>query len=275
MNLSKIIKREDGDKELTADSLKSLKVRLNDISVLSRYDDKLAQRQRDLLVQEAWPLIEKGHAVPKLHNVLDFPKSTTVHARKLADRIGFLIMPYAYLHDNFAPGYSERQEIELLGKYFDLYVMAPICAYSLDRHIKSEEDLPIHVPQDASQAFMALSMSVPVFRSMQRQLSDMRDHIRDYHDKINNLSKDVKALKNRVNELTDQVIEARAERAQTKEREKATETLSNWMYKNPDPLVLGLGSTKTIHDKCLVMVGPAWGELPASVIELLDLKSMD
>lgn len=275
MNLSHIVPLTVGQKKLPTTKRKELFEIQTEIRVLAKHREARESlgQQQDKLVAAGWAMAEEGYVVPTLGNIVDRPRTTTADARTIADRVGFLVMPFEYLSGKYAPPYSQQNDIEKLTD-FSLYVMAPISAYSLAKHIAGK-DAPIHVPEDAAQAFLALSMSVPVFRAMQRQLEELREHVRDYRERVHALEGDVASLKARMDDLTTQVARQRAEQAAVKvEQERQTQAIRNWMLSASDPLILALPEGKTIRDDCLAIVGPAWGELPMEIVKILGLKPM-
>jgi len=276
-NLAKHIQIVSPQKALPREHRKAFFDHKNQLAVLGKFSntDEQIKHVRKQAFDLGLKLTIDGYAVPATGSVLDgLPVTTTDIARALADQIGFAIMPIAYLADSFRPDYQDARRIEELDKRLDIWVMAPVTGYSLAKHLASkDEDAPIHVPQDVAQAFMALSMSVPVFRAMQRQLDGLRDHIRDYRDRLGNLEQEVRALVQRVDTLAEHAAHERAQRtAQGAEVRRQEQEILAWYRKGSDPLVLALPHKRTIRESTVAFVGPCWGELPPSVAKALALK---
>jgi hypothetical protein len=277
MNLAQHIPVVEAKKALSKEHRKAIFDHRNQLSVLGKFNgtDQQLKYVREQVFDLGLKLTVDGYAVPKVGAVFDgLPVTTTEHARDLADKVGFAIMPMRYLADAFRPDYQDARRIEVLDEKLDIWVMAPVTAYSLAKHLKSK-DKPIHVPQDVAQAFMALSMSVPVFRAMQKQLDDLQNHIRDYHDRLGSLEQEVRALVTRVDALAEQAARERAHRnAEAAEAKKREAEILAWYRSGSDPLVLALPPGKTIRDNTVAFIGPCWGELPASVAKALALKPL-
>jgi outer membrane murein-binding lipoprotein Lpp len=246
-----------------------------DVDVLTRYGiSKHAEDAAAKLHGMSRDLSLAGYAVLPTGNGIDTAQLTTTEsARELADHVGFMIMPFEYLADSYAPPYEARRHItQLINFGLSIYVMAPVTAYSLQKNLK-KADMVMHVPEDVSQAFMALTMSIPVFRAMQRQLDELQDHVRDYRARISNLATEVQALTQRVDAMAEQAARQRArahaEAADVKIRQ---EEIIQWYRHTSDPLVLGLPAGKTIRDDTPAFIGPAWGELPPAIVKALSLK---
>lgn len=275
-NLAAFIEEAPPTKTLTKEHRKTLFAKKTDVEVLSRYNrDKTWQGVRTELFKLATDLAIGGYAVPPVGGPLDgLPMTTTVHARTLADRIGFAVMPWCYLSDQmYPPDYETRRRIDALNEQeLELWVMAPVVGYSLKKHLASEDDLLVHVPEDVSQAFMALSMSIPVFRAMQHQLDELRNHVRDYHDRVQNLAAEVKALTVRVDDMAAHAARERArQHAEASAVKQRQEEILTWYRGHSDPLVLILPPGKTIRDDTAAFIGPCWGELPKNIVKALAL----
>jgi outer membrane murein-binding lipoprotein Lpp len=275
-NLAAFIEEAPPSKTLTKEHRKTLFAKKTDVEVLSRYDrNQTCKSVRAELFKLATDLAVSGYAVPSVGGPLDgLPMTTTAHARTLADRIGFAVMPWHYLSDQMHPSdYETRRRIDVLNEQsLELWVMAPVVGYSLKKHLESDDDLPVHVPEDVSQAFMALSMSIPVFRAMQHQLDELRNHVRDYYDRVQNLAAEVKALTTRVDDMAAHAARERArQRAEANEVKRRQEEILTWYRGHSDPLVLILPPGKTIRDDTPAFIGPCWGELPKNIVKMLAL----
>jgi len=172
MNLSQVILKSDSKPPTAAHEKTAKEFRLHK-EVLNHYRAKDASEELcHKALRYSMELAVSGHAIPKTGSILDgMPVTTPDIACALADKIGFLVMPYAYLSRSFGPPHAQRCVIEELQELkFNLYVMAPVGAYDLFKHVATHDE-PMFVPKDLTQAFTALGMSVPMFRSMQAQLN--------------------------------------------------------------------------------------------------------
>jgi hypothetical protein len=274
-NLASFIEEVPPTKTLTKDHRKTIFAKKTDVEVLDRYDRSKSRAVQSELFEYALGLATSGYATPHVGSPLDgLPMTTTDRARTLADRIGFAIMPWAYLTKAMHPDYDVARTIDKLRESkLAIWVMAPVLGYSLEKHLAHDQDLPVHVPEDVGQAFMALNMSIPVFRAMQRQLDDLRGKIRDYDDRMSSLHVEIKALTSRVNDMAAHAARERArQREEAQESKRRQEEILSWYRSGSDPLVLALPPGKTILDETPAFIGPSWGELPRNIITILALQ---
>lgn len=205
---------------------------------------------------------------------LAWPQSTMSTVRELADRIGFAVFPLTYLSESFLPSrYEQRQAWDAVQQveWWDsrrVYVMAPVTAYSLDRHLDNE-DAPIYVPEDAAQAFLALQMSIPVLRQIRR-------HIKELQRSVSEMRADIDSLNHRLGQLAEQIARQRAESERLRRKvqiDKIEAALHTWYVDGGDPLLLvipwPLSRESDFRANVRVLVGPSWGELPPVVASML------
>lgn len=197
-------------------------------------------------------------------------RSTVRSATQLADCIGFAIIPWAYLANPFRPTSKVASMIEpWVEEGWPVYVMAPIQAYDLQRHVKAEADLKIFVPSDASQAFLALSMAIPVFRSLQQQIDRLQKSHDDVWERIRSVESEVSNLRSRLSSLEHQVLETRAHQiVKGDPKGLSFDSVFGRLEEVDDPVVLILPKRATLDTAdAHVLVGPAWGgDLPAELV---------
>jgi CRISPR/Cas system endoribonuclease Cas6 (RAMP superfamily) len=105
------------------------------------------------------------------------PRANLSEIRRFADAFGFVIIPFEYMTDRAFD--AESGEVERSATNFAVhcrvhlkyqnYVLCPLPYYSLQKHVAAEEDLPIYSGV-FEQSFMAVNMTLPVFRQMARQI---------------------------------------------------------------------------------------------------------
>jgi hypothetical protein len=267
-------------KPLAKTQRKELFEHRRDLEGLGRY----VYRDNDLLKNAAFKLVSRGaelamagHALPRgTSDSFDLIKgrSTVQNARSLADQIGFGIFPWSLVRGPYRPPHQFFEPLKTWSSArCVIYIMAPVDAYDLKEHIEHpERDLPMFVPSDARQAFMALGMSIPVFRSLQEQINSLRDKMRDYYDRIQAIERDVGKLHERVTALGKAVAEERIQRVRAEKTR--VEPLTRWYSSVSDPLALILPPGNDIEDlDSPLLVGPAWGgDLPAELVRLVTGK---
>lgn len=272
MGLEKYVEVTVPSKKLPAARRKEIFEAKRDLEALQRYRSDQADRALNRLLALATLAQREGYELTQIgHGLSDAPRTTTASVRALADEVGFLVMPFEYLDiGRFGP--NNRAVSALHQRYgSQMYVMAPVNAYNLQRQLDGR-DLPMHVPADAAQAFMALQMSVPVLRSMQAQLAALENQVRGIYEQQRSMRAQIQALHQRVDALGLAMAADRAQRVATEaaERTRRTASYSQWYQRGGDPLVIVLPEErKTIADETWALVGPSWGTLPKELEDAL------
>lgn len=170
-----------------------------------------------------------------LNTITASPRAELAHLRALADTLGFLIIPFGYLdprsyaEESHEIQYAIRGFNDILSSKFLIYALCPLEHYSLERHIANAENTPFHVPKEYAQAFMALDMCLPIFRSMQSDISKMREDISVLSKKL---------------ELNIRAQQEREERARMHMR---------------DPMLIAVPKGESLQGNGRAIIGPAWG----------------
>lgn len=196
---------------------------------------------------------------------------------RLADRLGFMVMPFDYLDrrvvtdDEFATPETQDQITafqDKLGEWFDFYVVCPPSFYSMRQHIEAATELPLIAPSTARQAFMAIDVSVSMFRTMMNDIKALRNRQDGQEERLRRLDDDVKNLARKVDSLQQQVddqqaaimrqrLEAQAQRAQIAkfanlERERR--------LRIEEPMMLAVPKGLEVTSAAAwALVGPCWG----------------
>lgn len=209
------------------------------------------------------------------------PKVQVTYLHEVADQLGFALMPFKYMDD--AAYRNEHWEIKRriegfnkLSDTFDIYALSPVSFYSVKKNVEDSEDLPIYAPPAAVQAFMAISMSIPMFRSMRIELKALINKVDDIGERLSRTEREVKNLASRVEQLAKQVesqqfamLEARAVKLKLEdelEKERST-------FFAMDPMLFAIPKSRTILDKGWAICGPCWGpDFPDIVAKLLKLN---
>lgn len=265
-------------KTISKNQRKALFQARRDLEGIARYenprrDTHIAASNR--LREVAVGLVSDGFDVPHGYTALTdciTGRSTVKSARSLAETIGFGIFPWGLISGRYSP---DSDTVDTLNAWYEkakanVYVMAPVDAYDLKKHIsKPPCSDAMFIPSDVRQAFMALRMSVPVFRSLQQQIDSLRDHVRDARERLQAVERDVRELGERVSALAVEVAHARAEQAKA-EQQRAV-AIEKWYASIADPIALILPNRATIEtEDANVLVGPVWGgDLPAELAKLV------
>lgn len=166
------------------------------------------------------------------HAIQATPRVRMESVREVADRVGFVLLPFACLDPRSYAEESKSMQKSItdfdaaLDPWFDIYALAPVSYYSLKRHVETETDLQVRPPKGFEQTFLALSMVIPVLREIKR---------------------DAKALTRRVDELAGRL-------AQLEQRVEEDRRLQA-----RDPMLFALPMGQSPDTAATALVGPCWG----------------
>ena len=214
--------------------------------------------------------------------------------RAIVDKLGFVVIPFGYLDPrSYAEeSFEMKSAIETFNRrlkdIYDIYVVAPVHHYSIDKHVRAEADLPLYAGEPCQQAFMAINMAVPMFRSLMMSVDQLREHSTQVAKQVNantslldKHSQELKNLNRRVSELREQVERQRAEaliaKAEQKRLQEELRTLRSesrfWAY---EPMMLAIPKGVSISEDVPAIVGPCWGpDFEDIVMAALELKGIE
>jgi hypothetical protein len=194
--------------------------------------------------------------------ISETPWATLASLRNIADTLGFVMLPVTYLTDEilkYGDSYSCSNgvgEFAKLCQWFDIYALCPPTCYDVSKHTHSEQDLPIYAGPLNSQAFMALNMTIPMFRSVVRQLGSLRRKVDEISDTIEAVEREIKSMKVRLDQIQQQSEQLIRQSLRQKE-------LEIWQSKTPilaqDPLLFGIPKGQPITGDGSAILGPCWG----------------
>jgi len=199
--------------------------------------------------------------------ISETPWVTLASLRQIADTLGFVLLPVAYLTDEILElgnvrGYRRDlatngvAEFSKLSQWFDIYALCPPTCYDVSKHTRSELDQPIYAGPLNSQAFMALNMTIPMFRSVVRQLGSLRKKVDEISETLQAVEREIQNMKTRLDQIQQQSEQMIRQSLRQKE-------LEIWQSKTPilaqDPLLFGVPKGQSITGDGSALVGPCWG----------------
>lgn len=195
-----------------------------EVAPMKESDAKVAEALDVIRTHATEWLDQPALDVTALASIAAGPKVELSRLRELADRVGFLVMPFAYL-DPRSYGDEPDEMKQAIRGFANLspklltYVLCPLEYYSLGRHIDATADLPIYVSPDYIQTFLALDMCLPVFRGIKKDIADLRQKL-------------------------EMNIRAQHERERIRLR---------------DPMMVAVPKDVGVNGNGLALIGPAWG----------------
>jgi len=277
---------DNKEKTKTAVELKSFHESANRLSryasheenqVLTKISNKIKnqfnQTRIDLLLQNSTlppSLINSDSNADDISRIAQTPKVKLGYLRELADRLGFILVPFNYLDPRSydQEDYNLRSAIgnfqKKLEPWFNIYILSPIHFYDVQKHVAADVDLPIYANKDAAQAFMAINMMLPMFRTLSMNIEQLCEKSREMGVFVNRTAQELKNLINRVAALEAQVEKQRQqtiiEEQRNRELQLRLEELRSqrqfWSY---EPLMFAFPKQQTINDEGTAFVGPCWG----------------
>lgn len=238
----------------------------------NRIKDLFNTERAEILKEECTlpaQLLQKGGTDP-LSLAAQTPKVTLTHLRQVADKLGFVAIPVDYLNkqsyekEDFAVRDAISGFQKKLSPWFDIYVLTPVVYYSVENHIKATADLPIYAGPDCAQAFMAINITIPMFRSIIQNLDQVRERTNQLAQSQNKTNQELQNLARRVNELQAQVErqkrEAVLQELRLKQMEEQVAAIrSQQRVISYDPVMFAIPKGKTINDEGHAILGPCWG----------------
>lgn len=248
--------------------------------ILKGIQDKLAQRSFSVLVKhgtlgknpkfsKSLPLsVEGSRDLHTLEKVSKTPKTTLRDIRELTDALGFVVVPFEYLDPRSYENETSamRSAIRAFARVqgFDTYVLAPLQFYSLDRHVRAKNgNKPIYPGRNA-QAFLSVSMTIPMLRIMINDLNDLKDRVENLEVRVDSAEQNLEMLRTQLEDLATQVAEQQRQIALQKAENDALKAriseLEASAFAMVEPMAFlvpqGVNPAK---DQSWAAIGPCWG----------------
>lgn len=269
------------------DSLKSLQKKLS-----TRFN---VLRSEILLNKHSLPGVLWGEdGNDTLTKAAKAPRIRLSEAREIADKLGFVIVPFDYLDSRSFEDESAELKKAIaafdarLSDMYDIYVLAPVHHYSIAKHVRATSDLKIYPGKPCEQAFLAIDMAVPVFRSIFLNLDQLRnqaeetaEHVNRNAAAINANKQEMKNLSRRVDTLQRQVERQRAEAIieaakQEKLRNELRELRAQNRFMAYEPMMLAIPKDSSVEADVPAIVGPCWGpDFEEIVLTALDMRKIE
>jgi len=249
-------------------------------------------------------ILLKEHSLPKvlwneeakdtLTKAAKAPRINLSEAREIADKLGFVIVPYEYLDSRSYQDESPELVSAIkafnkkLSDLYSIYVLAPVHHYSVENHVRAVSDLKIYPGKPCEQAFLAIDMAVPVFRTIFLNLDQLREQAEETAERVNSNTaaintsrREIKNLARRVDTLQKQVERQREEAViEATKQENLRNQLNElraqnrfWAY---EPMMLAIPKESSIEDDVPAIVGPCWGpDFEDIVVTALGMKNIE
>lgn len=209
------------------------------------------------------------------------PKVELRAVREVADKLGFAVMPFSYLDKRSYEKESSQMQMSIgsfvseCSQAFQIYVLAPVDFYSIKQHVMAKEDLPIYAGHHADQAFMALTMALPMFREMIDDISHLNKAQAKTQKGLKDLDTRLQELAVKVEQLQKNEIAREAkEREMVAEIERLRREQASFIAR--DPMLLALPKGSSILEDGFGFVGPCWGpDFPDIIATLRDLLKIE
>ena len=217
--------------------------------------------------------------------VAQAPQIALEDVRKIADILGFLVLPFAYLHPEAYQNEGTKTKdaihaftYEGMERWYTPYVLTPPVYYNVEAHVSSEEDLPVYSGPLTAQAIMALSMSLPMFRAISQNLGLLAESNREIRARFDNIKKEIRSVADRLTVLETYVESQIREKVRKEEeaRQEAERQAERARLRAYEPLLIGIPKGRSVTDNGVnVIAGPCWGpDFPDIVFTALGLTGI-
>lgn len=189
------------------------------------------------------------------------PTATLEHIRSVADAMGFAVVPWEYLHEDYRKLRGADAAVDFadsMAPGFTSFVLAPVGAYDVMRRVRAKDDLPVYFA-NGNATMMALEMATPVLRLMWGTIEDLGK-------KTELLEETVKKHAAQINLIEQRAAEERAANAR---RELAARA-----FRAQDPLIFAVPRGVDVRTASgRAVIGPCWGDrMEVAVFEACGLK---
>jgi hypothetical protein len=215
------------------------------------------------------------------------PTVSLADARMIADKLSFLIMPFEYMDDRAVDAEKHAMVTAIrgfaagLGNWFDIYVLAPIPYYDVRKHVMAKDSLSLYAGSAVAQAFMAITMSIPMFRAILGEVTDLRNRMERVDARVTKAETELQNLARSIKDLQAQAERQQAETilaqkraaAQQRELEELRARRSFIAY---EPMMLAVPKGTSFQADGLAIVGPCWGpDFEDIVLTALGLRKIE
>jgi hypothetical protein len=191
-------------------------------------------------------------------------KSTTQELRRIADKLGFIIVPFTYVTNPIITMAENKDLInpvlefnESMCNTFDIFILGPISIYDMSKHISSKGDKILYWDL-SNPTISAVEMILPALRELSKRVSTIEE-------KVNSLEESVGQMTTQLENLERQIAENKLAIAQeAKENAALSKRLTDikaQSFSRRDPLVFAVPKETNIReDNTFAILGPCWGE---------------
>jgi hypothetical protein len=168
---------------------------------------------------------------------------------ELAQDMGFLIMPFKYLSDDYLPfsDLPEHFESVCFNYGLDVHVMCPPDAYDIKSHIQQEQfGDPLFIPREHRAAFQGVQFQMPLLSEMMDRIGELEETVEKIEQRVDNIEAVLEAMEDRL------------------ERFGPSRSTNTGFHSSPsvditDPLMLAIPDENGFQGH-RALVGPCWGE---------------
>jgi len=196
------------------------------------------------------------------------PVTPLANIRKLADAFCFVAMPLWALDPQIFTNEIRRSvdafwDLEDLN--LDVYALAPLSLYSLAGHVASEAGTEMYAPPPLQQVVVGLRMNVPMFRSMQIDVADLRKDMEQLRARVDKLEETTRSMQRQIASIQESLASVQNEvAAQRLEILNLSSLLSQAQaaptYFGQDPLLFAVPrGTMLATANVQAILGPCWG----------------
>lgn len=187
------------------------------------------------------------------------PRATLAHLRDVATRLGFILVPFGFLSDDYLKLDGAEEAVQFndtMSEECAVYVLAPVSAYDVGKRVRAQADQSVFFDEN-DPVMLSLEMTVPTLRALWGGQQALTDRVGAVETAVTSLASRLDAAEKR----------AAAERASRLELEARS-------LRRQDPLVFAVPRNTDVRtDEANAVLGPCWGErVELAVFEALGLR---
>ncbi len=241
-------------------------------------------RARQQMERERYDIFEiMGGTIPKslgcnrndpLSVASVMPRSSLGEIRKIADMLGFIVMPFDCMAEE---GWNEESEDvrKCIHNFYNgmksirnVYVLSPIGLYDFDKHVQGSHLLPIYAAPPLQQTITSVEIVLPFCRATYRRLVRLDEDLTELHEEMGDIKLQLHSLEQRMQSLENFRQQQQRENARQK-RQEAIEAQRIAMTMN-EPLMFAVNREHDIvSGDGQIILGPCWGPDFDDIVEAM------
>lgn len=204
------------------------------------------------------------------------PKAKIANIKKIAEALGFLIMPYDIhnkkSYQNESPEIQKAiKKFEKLNKYCDLYVVSPLIYWDIKSHIEATDpNFEMYVSKKVKTIVNSVEIQLPVLREFNIKLKNHEERLSYIEQDMKNILNSINEIENKLEKIQNEISEVWKEMFKQKLEIEYAQIIANSAVKKAenaiemslktiDPMLIAVKKGSKLSDDEKAIIGPIWG----------------